>query len=82
MSTQTLESLDLFHDAAGPIEQFSWGRFIICGEEQSQSETGRIGAGKDIRVIGKEVTRWKEREGHRLKKRMITGVGDKFSSVG
>lgn len=81
MSEHSVEALDLFHDAAGPIEQFSWGHFIICGQEQSQSEAGRIGAGKDIRLIGQEVSRWKEREGHRLKKRMITGIYDKDITI-
>ena len=32
--------------------------------------------GKDIRLVGGVVSRWKERKGHRLKKEMITGVYD------
>jgi len=67
----------MFDDHKGPIEHFSWGKFIICGEEHSKTEKGKIGAGKDIRLIGKEVTKWKEREGHKLKPKMITGVYDK-----
>lgn len=72
---------DLFHDAAGPIERFSWDRFVICGKEHAHSGDERIGKGKDIRLIGTEVTRWKEREGHRLKKSMITGVYDQNIEV-
>lgn len=67
----------LFRDDAGPIEEMTWGRYVIRGEEHAGSGGERIGAGKDIRVIGTEVTRWKDREGHRLKKSMITGVYDK-----
>lgn len=66
----------LFHDEDGPIERFSWDRFVVCGEEHGETEEGRAGKGKDIRVIGTDVTRWKEREGHRLKRSMITGVYD------
>jgi len=71
----------MFDDPKGPIEHVSWGKFIVCGEEHSQSEAGEVGAGKDIRVIGTEVTPWKERKGHRLKKKMITGVYGKDLDV-
>ncbi|MGA2490266.1 MAG: Mth938-like domain-containing protein [Anaerolineales bacterium] len=63
-----------FIDPKGPIEQFSWGKFIICGKEHSDSEKGQIGVGKDIRLIDQEVTEWHERKGHRLTHAMITGV--------
>ncbi len=61
-------------DPKGPIEHFSWGKYIIRGEEHSQYEEGRAGAGKDIRIVGKRVSRWKERKGHLLTEDMITGV--------
>ena len=65
----------------GPIERFSWGRFVICGKEHSENGGQILGAGKDIRVIGKDVTEWKEREGHRLAPAMITGVYDQRIDV-
>lgn len=64
----------LFQDPGGPIERFLWGAFVICGREHSDASEERVGAGKDIRLIGTDVSRWKERKGHRLKKSMITGV--------
>lgn len=67
----------LFEDPEGPIERFSWGVFVIRGETHGQTATGRVGAGKDIRVVGEKVKRWREREGHRLKKSMIARVYDK-----
>jgi len=65
---------DEFENAAGPIERCAWGLFVIGGVTHSYEGGERVGAGTDIRVIGQEVTRWKERKGHRLKKSMITGV--------
>jgi hypothetical protein len=66
----------MFDDKKGPIEHFSWGKFIITGTEHSKGDEGRIGKGKDIRIIGTEVSRWKEREGHLLEPGMIAGVFD------
>lgn len=66
----------MFDDPLGPIEHFRWGEFIILGEKHSSSETEKIGAGKDIRMVGNKVTRWKERKGHQLSINMITGVLD------
>ncbi len=71
----------LFRDTAGPIEELTWGRFVICGEEHAQTSELRIGKGKDIRILGTKVTRWKERDGHVLKKSMITGVYDEKLDV-
>ena len=34
----------------------------------------KIGVGKDIRLIGSEASKWKERKGHLLTSEMITGV--------
>jgi len=64
----------MYNDKKGPIEHFSWGKFIISGDEHSKDSSGKIGKGKDIRLIGTEVSKWKEREGHLLNKEMITGV--------
>ena len=66
----------MFDDPKGPIEHFSWGKFVVSGEEHSESGRGQIGAGKDILLIGKKVTKWRERKGHRLKKSMLAGVYD------
>ena len=64
----------MFNDDKGPIQEFSWGKFIISGHEHSKSIGTKIGAGKDIRLIGTEVSKWKERKGHLLTNEMITGV--------
>ena len=58
---------------AGPIERFSWGKFIIRGKEHSEGDE-RVGKGKDICLIGEEVSRWKERKGHRLAPEMLERV--------
>jgi hypothetical protein len=60
----------------GPIERFSWGRFIIEGREHSENGQRIVGAGKDIRLIGRNVSEWQERQGHRLKQSMVTGIYD------
>jgi hypothetical protein len=60
----------MFDDPEGPIEHFSWGSFVINGQEHSPT----AGVGKDIRLIGDDVSAWSERQGHRLKKSMITGI--------
>jgi len=60
----------------GPIREVSWGKYVIEGKEHSESGVLK-GAGKDIRIIGTEVTPWKERTGHILRPEMITGVYDK-----
>ena len=67
----------MFDDQKGPIEHFSWGKFIINGEEHSKSDIGKTGVGKDIRMIGLKVSKWKERSGHMLDKDMIAGIYDK-----
>jgi hypothetical protein len=58
----------------GPIEYYSFGKFIIDGKEHSEKKDGIHGKGKDIRLIDQDVTEWKEREGHKLTAKMITGV--------
>lgn len=68
-------------DPQGPIEHFSWGKYVICGIEHSASEKGQTGAGKDIRLIGREATAWREREGHQLSAEMITGIYDQGIEV-
>ncbi len=59
------------------VQWIGWGTFDVCGERHGKTETGKVGVGKDIRVIGIEVTEWKERKGHTLAPSMITGVYDK-----
>ena len=66
----------MFQDENGPIEEFTWGRFVICGEEHGKAGGKKTGKGKDIRLIGTKVSKWKEREGHLLSPSMITGVFD------
>ncbi|MGQ9683725.1 MAG: MTH938/NDUFAF3 family protein [Anaerolineae bacterium] len=61
----------MFHDSRGPIEAFAWGVFTIAGQEHGE---GGAGAGKDIRLVGTEVSAWVERQGHTLTPEMITGV--------
>lgn len=72
----------MFDDPKGPIEQFSWGKFVVCGAEHSGGGVaGRKGVGKDIRLVGQDVTEWHERQGHRLTSSMITGVYDRGIEV-
>lgn len=61
----------MFQDSKGPIEAFSWGRFVINGEIHAESGEG---VGKDICIIDCKVTAWKARKGHRLKPKMVTCV--------
>ena len=48
----------------------SWGEFTIEGKVHMKG----MGVGKDIRLVGMEVTGWVERKGHLLFPEMITGV--------
>jgi hypothetical protein len=70
--------MTLFSDPEGPIEEFSWGKFTVLGQVHSDQGDG---VGKDIRVIGTDVTEWKERKGHTLRPDMITGVFHKGIEV-
>ena len=63
----------MFSDPQGPIEKFSWGRFIIHGE--IHSEMGE-GVGKDICIINGQVSAWTARKGHRLTPKMVACVLD------
>ncbi len=66
----------------GPIQKVSWGKFVINGVEHYKAPDGTIvGAGKDIRLIGDEVTPWRERKGHNLTRSMITGIFDRDIEV-
>jgi hypothetical protein len=71
----------MFHDKRGPIERFSWGMFVIGGKEHGKISGEKRGKGKDIRLIGTRVSKWKEREGHLLTPAMITGVFDEGVEV-
>ena len=48
----------------GPVESFEWGSYVVSGES----------FGKDIRVVGARGSEWKERKGHELTAKMITGL--------
>ena len=61
----------MFKDEKGPIQRFEWGKYTIGGTIHGE---GGLGAGKDIRLLGMEVTKWAERNGHDLTTEMITGV--------
>lgn len=56
------------------VEWIEWGMFRVLGKRHGKTERGKVGIGKDIRVIGVDVTEWKERKGHTLTAEMITGV--------
>ena len=64
----------LLEEAQGLIERFSWVSFAIQGQEHSKTSTGKVGVGKDVRVLRSEVSAWKELKGHLLKKSMVTSV--------
>ena len=66
--------MSLFSDSAGPIEELSWGLFRINGTLHGSSSDQTWGAGKDIRIVDGLVSPWRERRGHLLKKKMITGI--------
>jgi 8-oxo-dGTP pyrophosphatase MutT (NUDIX family) len=76
-----LRKIGVVNDPNGPVEHFSWGKFIICGREHADTETGETGAGKDIRLVNQEVTKWRERKGHQLTHSMITGIYDQGVEV-
>ena len=61
-------------ETSGIIEWIAWGSFLVNGALHAKTDAGKIGAGKDIRVIAGEVSAWKERKGHLLTPEMITGV--------
>ena len=42
----------MFNDSKGAIEHFSWGKFVINGEEHGKTNEGKKGKGKDICLIG------------------------------
>ncbi len=67
----------LFHDNKGPIQEFSWSKYIINGEEHSKLGDKKTGKGKDICVINAEVKKWKNRKGHTLNISMFSQVLDK-----
>ncbi len=59
----------------GPIEAVSWGRFVINGQEHAKKADGtRLGVGKDICLIGTQLSPWSERKGHYLTIDMVQSV--------
>jgi hypothetical protein len=71
----------MFEDPRGPIEEFSWGRFVIKGTVHAGKGVLRKGVGKDIRLIGGQVSRWRERKGHMLEPAMLTGIWEEDLEV-
>ncbi len=71
----------MFDDTKGPIEHFSWAKFVVFGEEHSYRDGGEFGKGKDIRIVDGKVKRWKERKGHVANKDMFEKVLDKDIEV-
>ncbi|MEL7644715.1 MAG: MTH938/NDUFAF3 family protein [Anaerolineaceae bacterium] len=57
----------MFSDPKGPITCFEWARFTINGAVHGPDE----GVGKDILLCAEGVSAWHEREGHKLKPRML-----------
>lgn len=55
------------------IENYIFGEFTIKGTQHSALS----GVGKDIRLIGDEVSKWSERKNHVLNFEMVTGIFDK-----
>jgi hypothetical protein len=66
--------MTLFADPAGPIQSLEWGLFRIDGVDHGKADGATLGAGKDIRVVDGVVSAWRERKGHLLKRKMITGI--------
>ncbi|MBI9043706.1 MAG: hypothetical protein JEZ06_04425 [Anaerolineaceae bacterium] len=71
----------VFKDSIGPIEEFSWGKFIVGGKTHTKEGDQLIGAGKDIRLIRNHISAWTERKGHKVKPDMITGIFDQDIQV-
>lgn len=59
-----------------PIQFNEWGKYIVNGQEHSDFLQSKIGAGKNIRIIGTDVTEWVIPKGHdrKLSIDFITGV--------
>ncbi len=61
----------------GPVEEVSWGRFVIFGSEHRKRSDGTaVGVGKDICLIGNDLRPWQERQGHRLNNEMVRCVAE------
>ncbi len=63
------------------IEEVKWGKFVIDGIEHSKNYGKRRGKGKDLKIVGKNVESWREREGHLLTKDMVKDIADKEIEV-
>ena len=64
----------MFDDPKGPIEHFSWAKYIIQGKTHFEGSFGNIGKGKDIKIIGTDVTKWKERKNHVLTEESVISI--------
>jgi|GEM_PF-5785171 len=71
----------LFHDPSGPIEAFSWGRYVICGEIHEKTDGSNQGKGKDLYIIDNQKKKWNERKGRILAPQMVSRVIDKDVDV-
>ena len=71
----------MFDDQNGPIEHYSWGKFIILGEEHSEDGDVTVGKGKDIILFNNKVKEWKKRKGHNLTKEMVEDAIDKEADI-
>jgi hypothetical protein len=50
----------LFQDPGGPIEAFSWGRYVICGEIHEKTSGSKQGKGKDLYIIDNQAKKCKK----------------------
>lgn len=74
--------MERYRFKSGPIEEISWGRFVIRGKEHAKLSDGTIlGVGKDIRLIGDRLEPWRERKGHRLTKEMLGNLPESEMEV-
>ena len=67
--------MQTFRFESGPIEEVSWGRFVINGKEHAKQSDGTIvGVGKDICLINDQLYPWSARKGHLLTTEMVECV--------
>ena len=71
----------MYNDTYGPIEEFDWGRYKVCGEIHSGKGINKKGKGKDIILLGDKTIEWKERHGHVLNINMVNKLINKDIDV-
>jgi hypothetical protein len=80
MMTSILLTDNSLIDPRGPIESFEWGRFTIDGISHEKG----VNAGKNLRIIGSEVSNWEEFKtglDHHISIQKITGLPSKGIEV-